>query len=146
MQATRKIVRTYLITAAYVVMFCFIAIIALIGIFIVSGMSIGVFSFILDYKTEIALIPFGIFLALLAYKAYRVIKRVDNPWQTVRENLKPNLIIISSIAFIIYAGMVLFAARYPTEYDRCDFYNKELGGESRNTKGASTRFTCVAYE
>lgn len=132
MPTTRKIVKTYLITAGYVVMFFFIAI---IGFLLFPGMSIGALWFILDYKTEIAFAALGIFLVLLAYKAYRYVKRTENPWQTVRENLKPNLIIISSIAFIIYACMALFAARFPTEYDRCDFYNKELGGGVKEYQG-----------
>ena len=113
-------------------MFFFIAI---IGFLFSPGMSIGALWLILDYKAEIAFAALGVFLVLLAYKAYRYVKRTENPWQTARENLKPNLIIISSITFIIYAGMVLFAARFPTEYDRCDFYNKELGGGVKEYQG-----------
>ena len=132
MPSTRKIIKTYLITASFVVMFFFIAI---IGFLLFPGMSIGALWLILDYKAEIAFAALGIFLVLLAYKAYRYVKRTENPWHTVRKNLKPNLIIISSITFIIYAGMVLFAARFPTEYDRCDFYNKELGGGVKEYQG-----------
>ena len=137
MPTARKIMKTYLITAGYVVMFFFIAIIGIliVEISFLPDTSLGFLWLIPYFKTEITFIPLGIFLVILAYKAYRYVKRTGNPWQTVRENLKPNLIIISSIAFIIYAGMVLFAVRYPAEYDRCDFYNKELGGRVKEYQG-----------
>lgn len=133
MQTTRKIVKTYFITVGYVVMFCLISV---IGLFVLPDpLSVWIMFFIAAYPAEIAFTALGLFLVFLAYKAYRFIKRTANPWQTVRENLKANLIILFSIAFIIYGCMALLVTILPTAYGRCDHYNEELNGGVKEFQG-----------
>ncbi len=113
------------------------SLIAIIGIFLLPDpLGVRIIFFTAKYIAEIAFTALGIFLCFLAYKAYRFIKHTANPWQTVRENLKPNLILISSIALIIYACMALFLVIiFPIEYGRCDYYNEHLNGGVKEFKG-----------
>lgn len=86
-------------------------------------------------RLNVDVIALGIFLIYLAIKTYGFLKRNENPWQTFRDNLTKNLTILFTISFIIYACMVLYSIKFPNEYDRCDFYNKELGGRVKEYQG-----------
>jgi hypothetical protein len=133
MQTTRKNVRDYLRLVGWILLFLFLAVSTLF--IIPANILVYVTWFVGDYKLEVGLIVIGIFLAFLVYKNHRFIKLTGNPWQIEKGNLKKNLLLISSIPFIIYGCMALHAILFPIEYGRCDHYNEKLNGGVKEFKG-----------
>lgn len=107
------------------------SIVVIIVFVIPANVFLGVVWFIAERELYIGWVALGILSTFLGYKAYiiyKFLKRLQNPWQTFKANLKRSLSIFFSFAFTIYACMVLFDTLFPTEYGRCDFFNERLNG------------------
>ena len=128
MPTIRKNVKNYLLFVAYAVLLLLVLVIVIFLIPDPPPGTLPIIYVIPERKAEIAWAFLTIFLCFMSYKFYRSIKCAENPRQAIWDNLKAHIVILLSISAMSYVGMAVFVTLFPTEYGRCDFFNKHLNG------------------